>query len=117
MPDIRLREHVARNLRRLRKERRYTQEELAERAGVSWHVISKIERKESTPTLETLNSLCRVLRISLAEFLAQGAREEEVELIMDQLRYYLIGKPLAVVKFVDQLVRGAVALVEAQTKP
>ena len=117
MPDIRLRKHVARNLKRLREERRHTQEGLAERAGVSWHVVSKIERNDSTPTLETLNSLCRGLRISLAEFLAQGAREEEVELIIDRLRYYPTGKPLAVVEFADQLVRNAVTLVEAQTKP
>ena len=117
MADIELRRMVSQRLRALRTQKGHTQGEIARRAGVSEDIVGKIERNESTPSLETLSSLCRALRISLAEFLAQGARDEEVELIMDRLRHYLLEKPLAVIEFADQLVRSAVALVEAQTRP
>lgn len=44
-----------------------TQEGLAERAGISWHFISAIERGMKTPTLETLLALSSALDVSMSE--------------------------------------------------
>lgn len=57
---ISLRE-FGRNLRRLRRERQMTQEELAETAGVSSRYVALIEAGARNPTLTVLLELARAL--------------------------------------------------------
>jgi len=45
----------------------YSQEELAERAGISVSYLSMIERAERTPHIKTLEMLASALDISIAE--------------------------------------------------
>lgn len=49
-----------------RKERRLTQEEVAERVDITVVYLSKIENGRAKPTLELLDSLCDVLDLELA---------------------------------------------------
>ena len=58
---------VAANLRRLRKERGLSQEELAHRAGVNRNYPGMIERLEHSPTIDVVERLCRVLKIEPSE--------------------------------------------------
>jgi DNA-binding XRE family transcriptional regulator len=59
---------LAHNLKLLRTQRGWTQEELARRSGVSRVTISRIENEdEPFPRLETLEKLADALDISLAE--------------------------------------------------
>ncbi len=51
----------------LRKARGYSQEELAERAGISVSFLSMIERAERTPHVKTLEMLASALDVSIAE--------------------------------------------------
>ena len=50
---------------RLRKEKGITQVELAQKSGYKQQVISRIEKKENSPTLKTLCSLADVLDVDI----------------------------------------------------
>ena len=54
---------VAGNLRRLRKERGWAQEELAHRAGINRNYIGMIERQENSPTIEMIERLSKALDV------------------------------------------------------
>ena len=68
--DIR---HVfARNLRRLRHEKGFSQEELAYAAEVNRSYMSKLERGASYPGLEIICKLADVLEVEPAELLQRS---------------------------------------------
>lgn len=52
-----MRKLVGRNAERIRRERGLTQEQLAERSGLSQQYISGLERGQRNPTLVTLHEL------------------------------------------------------------
>lgn len=57
-------------IRELRHQRRLSQEDLAERAGLHRTYIGFVERAERNPTLKTMEKLARGLDVSLAELFA-----------------------------------------------
>jgi transcriptional regulator with XRE-family HTH domain len=61
-----LRRIVARNLKRLRKERELSQEELADLAGLNRNYIGMIERQENAATVDTLEELAKALEVEPA---------------------------------------------------
>ena len=65
MPSISTR--LGRRIYELRRASDYSQEELAERAGISVSYLSMIERAERTPHIKTLQMLASALDISIAE--------------------------------------------------
>lgn len=61
----------SKTLKQLRAEKNLTQEELAQRSGVDYKYLQKLEGLDpSSPTLSTLNKLSKGLGISLVEFIA-----------------------------------------------
>ena len=58
-----LRKLVGRNVRRFRREKGWTQEVLAEVAGVSQQSISDLENGKSNPTILTLHELAQGLGV------------------------------------------------------
>jgi transcriptional regulator with XRE-family HTH domain len=66
---MRLRRTVAENLRRLRRQRGWTQEELAHRAGLNRNYVGMVERSENAATLDTLERLAAALGIDAAKLL------------------------------------------------
>jgi len=58
---------LGQRIRELRKSLSLTQEQLAERAGISVSFLSMIERGDRVPHLETLAMLSKPLGVSLAE--------------------------------------------------
>jgi len=64
-----LRKVVAKNLRRSRRARGLTQEELADRAGVYRNYIGMLERAENAATVDMLEKLADVLEIDPMELL------------------------------------------------
>lgn len=58
-----LRRIVARNLKRLRRERGLSQEELADLAGLNRNYIGMVERQENAPTVDTLEALAKALHV------------------------------------------------------
>ena len=57
-------ELLAANLRGLRKERGFTQEKLAELAGLAWNSVQQIESCQRFPRVENISALARALDVS-----------------------------------------------------
>jgi transcriptional regulator with XRE-family HTH domain len=66
-----LRRTLARNLKRLRRERGLTQEELADLAGLNRNYVGMIERQENAATVDTLEALADALQIKAVQLLEQ----------------------------------------------
>ena len=58
---------VGAKVRRLRKEQRLSQEELAERSGIHRTFVSQIERAVKNVTLVTLDKVAKGLGVALKE--------------------------------------------------
>lgn len=72
---------IANRLQQLRKEKGYSQEELAEKLGISRQAVSKWERAESSPDTDNLICLAKLYNISLDELLKT---EDDVETIVEE---------------------------------
>lgn len=70
-----VRKTVARNLRRLRHDRGFSQEELAARAGVDRSYISLLETSAYSASIDMLARLGKALEVDAAEFLKDGTRK------------------------------------------
>lgn len=63
-----------------RKDKKLTQEKLAEKLNVSVNAVSKWERGVNLPDYSNLQALCEILEISLNEFFAgEHLNEDEIE--------------------------------------
>jgi transcriptional regulator with XRE-family HTH domain len=60
---------LGQNIRELRKERKMSQTELAQRAGVALMTISRLERGEHDPHVRTLSRIARGLGVPLLELM------------------------------------------------
>jgi transcriptional regulator with XRE-family HTH domain len=60
---------LGQNIRELRKERKMSQTELAQRAGVALMTISRLERGEHDPHVRTLSQIARGLGVPLLELM------------------------------------------------
>jgi ribosome-binding protein aMBF1 (putative translation factor) len=58
---------IGERIQTARRRRRWTQQELAKRAGVSFVVISRLETGRQSVSAERLAAIARVLRLSLDE--------------------------------------------------
>lgn len=65
---------LGKQLRRARHMRDLTQEELAERAGISTSFVGHIERGTRVPSLETVWRMCRAMNISI-DYLMDGMND------------------------------------------
>lgn len=66
-----LRKQVGRRLKELRLARGLTQEQLGERADLSYKFIGEVERGVGNPTLDTLASLADALDVLVADLVAE----------------------------------------------
>lgn len=74
---------IANRLAKLRKEKGLSQEELAEKLGLSRQAVSKWERAESSPDTDNLICLAKIYNISLDELLRT---DEDVESIKESVK-------------------------------
>ena len=70
---MRLRETVARNLRRLRQAKGLSQEELADRADINRNYVGMLELEQHAATIDMLEKLADVLETDPVEFFRRGA--------------------------------------------
>jgi transcriptional regulator with XRE-family HTH domain len=61
---------LARNVRRLRQRKSWSQHDLANEAGVRQALISSIESSQANPTLESLDKVASALDVAVADLLA-----------------------------------------------
>lgn len=67
------------NLKRLRKERNLTQEQLAEKAGISVRHLSDIERSDSFPSPEVIEQIAKQFKVpSYTLFLPEEECRDQV---------------------------------------
>ena len=59
-----VRQRLARNLRRLRAEKGWSQEDYADRAGIHRTYVSDIERGARNPTITVVEKLARAFEVS-----------------------------------------------------
>lgn len=82
---------IANKLVKLRKQMGLSQEELAEKIGVSRQAVSKWERSESSPDTDNLIALSRIYGISIDEMLDPGTEspvnKAKVEITEDESSY------------------------------
>ena len=64
-----IRQRLAQNLRRLRTEKGWSQEEYADRAGIHRTYISDIERGARNPTIMIVEKLAQALDVKAAELI------------------------------------------------
>ncbi len=67
-----LRQTVAKNLKRLRREKGISQEELADKAEINRNYIGMIERSENAASVDMLEKLSEALEVEAAEFFAKN---------------------------------------------
>jgi transcriptional regulator with XRE-family HTH domain len=68
MPTIK--DKLAKRVRFLRKERQWTQEQLGEKAGLTYKFVGQIERGEVSPTLDSLDKLAKAFGVTAGELLS-----------------------------------------------
>jgi len=66
-----IRSIFAENLKRIRAERGISQETLALKAGMARAYIGLLERKKSSPTIDAVERLAKVLKVKPDELLKQ----------------------------------------------
>lgn len=69
-----LQDRIARAIKRLRKRRRWTQEEAAHRCGMSTRLLQQAEARASNLTLTTLARLAKGFEVDPRELLAKPRR-------------------------------------------
>ena len=60
------------NLKKLRKKKKISQEELAEKVGVSRQSVSKWECGEAYPEMENILTLCDIFRCKINDLIHQN---------------------------------------------
>ena len=63
-------------LRQLLKERNWTEYRLAKESGLSDSTIKNIYKRNTQPTIDTLEAICRGFGITLAQFFSEGEMVE-----------------------------------------
>ncbi|GEM_PF-465103 len=67
--------NLANNLRKIRKENNLSQEQLAEKLGVSRQSVSKWESEQAYPEMEKMIQICDIFDITMDELLNQNVSE------------------------------------------
>lgn len=60
---------IGRRIQKCREDAKMTQEQLAEKVGISWNYLGAIERETKTPKLETLIKIVNALGVSADDVL------------------------------------------------
>lgn len=71
-------ELVGRKIRQLRRQRKLTQTELADRIGIHQSDLSRMEQGEYKVGLDTLLRILQTFNITIGEFFEEAARDNEV---------------------------------------
>jgi DNA-binding XRE family transcriptional regulator len=62
---------VAARMKQERKNRKWSQQELAERAGIDRKTVNRIERGHFSPSMETYFMLCHAMKVSPTHFISE----------------------------------------------
>ena len=105
---------IANKLQKLRKANGYSQEELADKLGISRQAVSKWERAESSPDTDNLIILAKLYNVSLDDLLSTDESIDEIMnhsghilnqdyMVTPKAKYYWDRKKKFVAEFLDEL--------------
>ena len=86
MPTIN--ENIAKNIITLRKQNKWTQQDLAERLNYSDKTISKWERGDSTPDIEMLCKVAEIFNVNI-DYLTKEHSEKEYEKLQNNSQMFV----------------------------
>src|SRR6476659_3424242 len=72
---------IASTLRSLRRDRGLTLQEVADRAGLSLAMVSKIENAQASPSIRTLAQLSQALSVPVPVFFRELSDQEDASLV------------------------------------
>ncbi|MFM9028790.1 MAG: helix-turn-helix domain-containing protein [Bacteroidota bacterium] len=61
---------VATRMKQERENRKWSQQELADRAGIDRKTVNRIERGHFSPSMETYFMLCQAMKVSATHFIS-----------------------------------------------
>ena len=93
---------IGNNVRDFRKQRGLTQEQLAEKVGISTSFCANIERGSKGASLCVLKEIADTLEVSVDRLLSEEEESDALEDVVSLLR----GKPRYVIAAVEQIVRA-----------
>ncbi len=67
MKKYKVNEKLGKRIKRFRKDKKISQEELADKVGLHYTTISRIERGISNPPVQTVNKIAKALKIEMSE--------------------------------------------------
>ena len=81
-------ENIGKTIMEKRKEKNMTQEQFAEKLGVSNRSVSRWENGKTMPDFSLFSKICETLEISVSELLeGKGVQKEHVHLIIELMKY------------------------------
>ena len=102
---------VRERLRSLRQERGYTQEALAEQAGVSVDAVTRIESGKRSPRLDTLERLAQALAVDLETLVAPAMRtKSDIDEDLARIGAMLRGRPKEFLLVVESVLKSMLRL-------
>lgn len=92
--------NVGNKISELRKENQLTQDDLAEKLFITRQALSKWERGDSVPSIDTLIELTKIFKVSVDELLClnEEISIDESNIFMGHSRYFII----------DQIINGKI---------
>lgn len=87
-----MKSNIAENIRNYRKEKHFTQEQLAEAMGVSVGAVSKWESKASVPELSIIMELADFFEISVDALLGYKMRDNSAEETAERIKFLRVQK-------------------------
>ncbi len=105
MGDDKLLKEIGARISEIRKKKRLTQEELAEKMDVSIQMISNLERGKKAIRPENIIKLCEALDISTEYILRGVSSDEELDELLRKFRALSREKQEAVERIIDLLVK------------
>ena len=69
MSDKEITKTIANNLSKYRKQLRYTQKEMAEKADLNMNYYAKVERGEAIPSLKTIKKLAKAFKVTATDII------------------------------------------------
>ena len=81
-----MKDQIGKSIYRYRKEKGYTQEELANRLGITFQAVSKWETAQTLPDISLLPKLSRQLEISIDKLLGYISQDKQVTIYEEEYK-------------------------------
>lgn len=81
-----MKKELAKNIYRYRKEKGLTQEELAQKLGLTFQAVSKWETAQTSPDITVLPKLSQILDISIDKLMGYAAHDRQISIYEEEYK-------------------------------